>query len=95
MLTILIRNAKIVQNTGMSFAVIGTTMHVLNVSDMMTPVLSHTWSAIAIVGFFMTAGSQVSRGFFTVKRIPLVNKWKRSASSSGSVTMRNDDVSLP
>jgi cobalamin biosynthesis Co2+ chelatase CbiK len=80
MLTIFIKNTKFVQNTGMSFAVVGTTMHVLNVSDMMTPVLSHTWSAIAIVGFVMTAGSQVSKGLVTKARFSFTNKWHRNSS---------------
>jgi len=91
MLAIFVRNGKIIQSTGMSFAALGTTMHVLNVANMMTPTISHTWSAIAIAGFFMTASSQIVKGF--VKRIPMVNKQTSNAALSSGV--RNDDVALP
>jgi hypothetical protein len=58
MLGFFVRNSKIIQTTGVSFAVLGTTMHVLNVANLMSPSLSHTWSAIAILGFCLTASSQ-------------------------------------
>ncbi|AIF82980.1 hypothetical protein NTE_00904 [Candidatus Nitrososphaera evergladensis SR1] len=59
MLTLLTKNKKVVQNTGMFFLVLGTSIHAFNVANLMTPGLSHTWSAIAIMGFVPTAGSQV------------------------------------
>jgi len=89
MLAVFIRNSKIVQNASLSFAALGTTMHMLNVASLMTPSLSHTWSAIAIVGFFMTASSQISRGF--ISKIPLINR-KRSGYRSNNA---RNDVALP
>lgn len=89
MLAVFIRNSKVVQNAGLSFAALGTTMHVLNVASLMTPSLSHTWSAIAIAGFFMTASSQISRGF--IAKIPLINR-KRGGSRSNNA---RNDVALP
>lgn len=59
MLALFVRNSKIIQGTGISFAALGTTMHVLNVTNLMSPSLSHTWSAVAIAGFCLTASSQI------------------------------------
>jgi hypothetical protein len=92
MLTIFVRNGKIIQSTGMSFAVVGTTIHVLNVSNLMTPTLSHTWSAIAIVGFFMTASSPLGKSLIEMKS--LISRRQRSSPASIQ-GIRNDDVSLP
>ena len=64
MLALLVRNSRIIQSTGMSFAVLGTTMHMLNVANLMSPSLSHTWSAIAILGFVLTASSQIRGSLF-------------------------------
>ena len=89
MLAVFIRNNKIVQNAGLSFAALGTTMHMLNVASLMTPSLSYSWSAIAIIGFFMTASSQISRGL--IAKIPLIN---RKRNNHGSDNARND-VALP
>lgn len=52
MLAILTKNGKIVQGTGISFAVVGTTMHILNLASMVPSPVSHTWSTLAIAGSF-------------------------------------------
>lgn len=91
MLAILVRNNKIIQGTGMSFAILGTSMHMLNIANLVTPTLSHAWSAIAIAGFFMTASSQIGKGLITKAQcIGLPAK-----SSVLSSSARNDDVALP
>lgn len=90
MLAVFIRNSKVVQNAGLSFAALGTTMHVLNVASLMTPSLSHTWSAIAIIGFFMTASSQIGGGF--VAKIP---RAKRRKITGSKVNNTRNDVALP
>ena len=89
MLALLVRNGKILQSTGVSFAVLGTTMHVLNVANLMSPTLSHAWSAIAILGFCLTASSQI-RGtiigkIFWIKR-------QKTATSNNTSNERNDVV---
>lgn len=91
MLALLVRNSKIIQSTGVSFAVLGTTMHVLNVANLMSPTMSHTWSAIAILGFCLTASSQV-RGTL-IGKMPRLKRQK----AAGSITPVNDrnDVVLP
>jgi hypothetical protein len=89
MLAVFIRNNRIIQNAGLSFAALGTTMHMLNVASLMTPSLSHTWSAIAIVGFFMTASSQIRKGM--IGKIPLVNRKRNNHRSENA----RNDVSLP
>jgi hypothetical protein len=102
MLAVFVRNSKIVQSTGMSFAVLGTPMHMLNVANLMTPALSHTWSAIAIAGFFMTASSQIGRGLAAM--MPSINSRRHGGASSSSPASpggaqhnsnNDDDVALP
>lgn len=95
MLALLVRNSKIIQNTGVSFAVLGTTMHVLNVANLMSPTLSHTWSAIAILGFCLTASSQI-RGTL-IGKILWIKRRKTATSGSSNTTSINErnDVALP
>lgn len=90
MLGLVVRNTKIIQNTGISFAVLGTTMHMLNVANLMSPSLSHTWSAIAILGFCLTASSQTRGTLF--KGMSRVRR--RRARGTVSANERND-VALP
>jgi hypothetical protein len=90
MLTLFIKNKRIVQRTDMSFAVVGTTMHVFNVANMMTSTLSHAWSTIAIAGFVLTASSEV--GIPLVKRIPARRRRRGSAGQPGST---GNDAVLP
>ncbi|WP_337861946.1 hypothetical protein [Nitrososphaera sp.] len=88
MLAILTKNGKIVQGTGISFAVVGTTMHILNVASMVPSPVSHTWSTLAIAGFFLTSSSQIGRSTLFKG---LVKKGKKSQVSR---THKND-VALP
>ena len=88
MLALLVRNSRIIQGTGMSFAVLGTTMHALNVANIMPPSLSHTWSAIAILGFVLTASSQI--------RCSLVGSMSRvKRVGKTAPTNERNDVALP
>lgn len=48
MLTLIVKDKRIVQSTAMSFLVIGTIIHAFNVTDLATPVPSHSWSVMAI-----------------------------------------------
>lgn len=89
MLGFLVRNSKIIQSAGVSFAVLGTSMHVLNVVNLMSPSLSHTWSAIAIVGFCLTASSQ-TKGILAWK-IPRIKR-KVAVKATTSSNERNDVV---
>jgi hypothetical protein len=89
MLTLFIKNRRVVQKTGMSFAVVGTTMHVFNVANMMTWTLSNAWSTIAIVGFVLTASSEV--GVPLAERIPVR---RRRRSSAGPVDNAGNDAVL-
>jgi hypothetical protein len=47
-------NEKLVRSTGISFAVVVTVMHGLNIARMTNVVLSQAWSVIALIGFFFT-----------------------------------------
>jgi ABC-type enterochelin transport system permease subunit len=87
MLALLVRNSRIIQSTGMSFAVLGTTMHMLNVANLMSPSLSHTWSAIAILGFVLTASSQI-RGSLS-QAMPKIKRAGKAAPRE------RNDVALP
>jgi hypothetical protein len=92
MLTLFVRNSRIIQSAGVSFAVLGTTMHLLNVANLVSPALSHTWSAIAVVGFCLTASSQI-RGTI-MGRMLLIKRRKATTGSVRAVNVRND-VALP
>jgi hypothetical protein len=87
MLAFFVRNKKIIQNTGVSFAIAGTTMHVLNVANLMSPLWSHTWSAIAIVGFCLTASSQTGS--------MLAGKMLRIRKRGNIRSNERNDVALP
>ena len=45
-LAILTKNGRLVQGIGVSFAVVGTTMHILNVVNMVRIPIGHTWSLL-------------------------------------------------
>jgi putative Mn2+ efflux pump MntP len=88
MLALIVKNKRIVQGTGMSFLAIGTTIHAFNVANLMTPTLSHTWSAVAITGFVLTASSQI--GGNIAKKVRRIRKPKPDLRSCN-----NRDVVLP
>jgi hypothetical protein len=88
MMAIFTKNGRVLQGTGISFAVVGTTMHILNVANMVPSPIGHTWSTIAIAGFFLTSSSQIGRGLFKLKFI------KKSKKSRLLHTHKND-VTLP
>jgi hypothetical protein len=88
----IVRNNDIVRNTGLSFAIAGTGMHFLNIASVTTPQLSHTWSAIAIAGFFLTSLSQMKESW-------LLRLKKTVRQEAGNLIhqqrAKNDDVALP
>lgn len=85
MLTLFFRkNKKVVQSTGMTFAVMGTTMHILNEANLVNYSLSHTWSAIAIAGFLLTSSNQIAKGFITTRMIHMLPKRKESKQQIGN-----------
>lgn len=87
MLAIFTKNVRLIQGTGVSFAVVGTTIHILNVVNMVPIPVGHTWSTIAIAGFFLTSSSQIGKGLFKMKLV----KEKKSWPSRN----HKNDVSLP
>jgi hypothetical protein len=62
MLALFTKNGRVIQGTGVTFALVGTSMHILNVINLMPSPISHTWSTLAIAGFFLTSSSQISNG---------------------------------
>lgn len=69
MLAIFTKSSRVVQGTGVSFAVVGTTMHILNVANMVPIPIGHTWSTVAIAGFFLTSSSQIGKGISKMKLV--------------------------
>ena len=69
MLALFTKNGRIVQATGVSFAVVGTTMHIFNVASVMPSPISHAWSTLAIAGFFLTSSSQIRNSLVKLKFI--------------------------
>jgi hypothetical protein len=86
MLAIFTKNGRVVQGTGVSFAVVGTTMHILNIASMVPSPIGHTWSTLAIAGFFLTSSSQIGKNLLKLK----LSKSKKSPSQN-----HKNDVALP
>ena len=57
------------------------------VANLMSPWLSHTWSAIAILGFVLTASSQIRGSLFA--KMPRIKRAKKA------VNIERNDVALP
>ena len=88
------RNSKAVRNTGLSFAIVGTGMHFLNIASATTPQISHTWSAIAIAGFFLTSISQLKESNFA-RLAGRKGARAQVRNNMGYQRAKNDDISLP
>jgi hypothetical protein len=97
MLTFFIRNSKIVQSTGMTFAVMGTTIHILNEANLVTYAISHIWSAIAIAGFFLTGSNQIAKGLVAKVYVLKKNDYLQPRRSNSTFQRQKDnsDVALP
>lgn len=85
------RNTKVVRNTGLSFAIAGTGMHFLNIASATTPQESHTWSAIAIAGFFLTSLSQLKESRLS----KFLRKARLRTGNAMHNHAKNDDIALP
>jgi hypothetical protein len=92
-------NEKLVRSTGISFAVVVTVMHGLNIARMTNAVLSQAWSVIEIIGFFFTVTTSAQLHHPLAAGLP--RKAHPSPSSEeeregiGSLTIERSDVSLP
>jgi hypothetical protein len=99
MLTLFTKNRRIVQNAGISFAILGTTMHVLNVANVVTPPVSHTWSTVAIAGFFLTTSSQIGKSIMARMPAGLKRRRRRGGRAAAFTEGRGKDedggVALP
>ena len=85
MLALFTKNGRVIQGTGVTFALVGTSMHILNVINLMPSPVSHTWSTLAIAGFFLTSSSQISN---SIGKLGVLNKSQTSQ-------IHKNDVALP
>lgn len=85
------RDTRLVRNTGLSFAIAGTGMHLLNIASATPPQVSHAWSAIAIIGFFLTSLSQLKENLLS----RLARKVGQKTRKAIMQQVKNDDVALP
>jgi hypothetical protein len=90
------RNEKLIRSTGISFAVVVTIMHGLNIAHMTNAVLSQALSIIAIIGLSFTVT------FFAQLHQPLAAVLPRKAHPSSEEEedrqphiIERSDVSLP
>jgi len=94
MMNKLVNRKNAVRNTALSFAVMGTFMHGLNIAHATNSTLSQVWSIVAIIGFFLTATHFVNkRQLLGVNKI---RKWhyKHAQKGANQILVR-EDVSLP
>jgi hypothetical protein len=90
MLALFTKNGRVIQGTGVTFALVGTSMHILNVINLMPSPVSHTWSTLAIAGFFLTSSSQISSGLGKLGGLK-----KRQKNKSQTSHIHKNDVALP
>jgi len=94
MMNKLVNRKNAVRNTALSFAVMGTFMHGLNIAHATNSTLSQVWSIVAIIGFFLTATHFVNnRQLFEASKI---KKWHISHSQNDAThVFARNDISLP
>jgi hypothetical protein len=94
MINKLVNHKNAVRNTALSFAVMGTFMHGLNIAHATNSTLSQAWSVVAILGFFLTVTSFVNkRPLFETSKI---RKWHNRRPQNGtSHIFARDEVALP
>ena len=90
----LVNRKNAVRNTALSFAVMGTFMHGLNIAHATNSTLSQVWSIVAIIGLFLTATHFVNnRQLFEASKI---RKWhNRHSQNDATRVLVKEDVSLP
>jgi len=94
MINKLVNHKNAVRNTALSFAVMGTFMHGLNIMHATNSALSQVWSVVAIIGFLVTMTNFVDkRQLLGVNKI---RKWhyKHAQKGANQILVR-EDVSLP
>ena len=97
MITKLVQHEKAIRSTALSFAVMGTIMHGLNVMHATNSTISHAWSIVAIIGFFLTVANFVNkRPLFEASKIKKWhNRQHNPQQNSANPVLARDDVSLP
>ncbi|MEM3094259.1 MAG: hypothetical protein QXX64_01345 [Nitrososphaera sp.] len=61
MISRFVNREKAVRSTALSFAVVGTIMHGLNIMHATNSTVSQVWSIVAIIGFFLTVSNFVNK----------------------------------
>ena len=82
-----------VKGTALSFAVVGTIMHGLNLIHAMNSAMSQAWSIVAIIGFVATATQ-----FMNTRSLLEKSKLSRTGRPSGYLHGKiadNKDIALP
>lgn len=94
MINKLVDHKNAVRNTALSFAIMDTFMHELNVVHATNSTLNRAWSIVAIIGFFLTMTNFVNkRQLFETSKI---KKWHNRRSQNGANHLfARDDVLLP
>jgi hypothetical protein len=91
-----VNNQKAVRGTALSFAVVGTLMHGLNIMHATNSTVSQVWSMVAIIGFFFTVTNFVNgRPLFEASKIRLHFRHHSHLSNVTSLTSAKDEVALP
>lgn len=93
MITKLANHERAIRSTALSFAVMGTIMHGLNVMHATNSMISQAWSFVAMIGFFLTVANFVNkRPLFETSKI---KKRHNSPRNDENRTLSRDDVLLP
>ena len=94
MINKLVNHKNAVRNTALSFAVMGTFMHGLNIMHATNSALSQVWSVVAIIGFLVTMTNFVDkRQLLGVNKI---KKWYINHSHNDATHgFGRNDISLP
>ena len=94
MINKLVNHKNAVRNTALSFAVMGTFMHGLNIMHATNSALSQVWSVVAIIGFLVTMTNFVDkRQLLGVNKI---RKWhNRHSQNDATHVFARNDISLP
>jgi hypothetical protein len=86
---------KLVRSTGISFAVVVTIMHGLNIAHMTNAVLSQALSIIALIGFFFTVTTSAQLHHPLAAVLPRKAHPSSEEEDMQTHIMERSDVSLP
>jgi hypothetical protein len=94
MINKLVNHKNAVRNTALSFAVMGTFMHGLNVVHATNSALSQVWSIVAIIGFFVTMTNFVNKR--QLSETATLKRWRNCGVQNGANhVFAKNEVSLP